>query len=172
MPRKTILAALTLAIVTAASAAPARAPDAWTFSGPASRITGTYTTEAQVRPCGTSAPYQTVSNTMSFNYGGTVLENPRFPPPGVQNAFGIPGQFTRNVGLGSWSYDPHQHNFAMSLRFDFFVDGVWSGITIADRAIRLSADGNTASGSVHVVMYNPDGNVLRNLCGTAVSTRV
>lgn len=172
MQRKSAIAASILAFAATAATATAGAPSPWNLSWPASRIAGTYQTNAEVRACGSSDPYRTVINTLSFNYGGTVLESPRSPPVGVANAFGIPGLFTRTVGLGSWSYNPRTHKFSMTLRYDFFVDGVFRGTGIVERDIDLSVDANTASGSVNVVMYNPDGSVLRKLCGSAVSTRL
>lgn len=174
MIRKTAFAAAILAFSTAAGATGLDSflQTQLTLTWSASRIVGTYHTDAQVRPCGSNAPFQPVVNTMSFNYGGTVLENPRFPPIGAPNAFGIPGQFTRSAGLGTWTYNPRKNNFTMTLRYDFFVDGAFYGTGTVERDIDLSRDNNTASGAVTVTMYAVDGSVLRKLCGTGVSTRI
>lgn len=138
----------------------------------AERIVGTYQSDAQVRPCGSNLPLMPVLNTISFNAGGTVIENPRFPPSGVLNVFGIPGLFTRSIGLGSWSYNPFSHRYSMSLRYDFFENGVFYGTGVVDREIQLGADGNTKSGSVRSTVYTSGGNVIVDLCGEAVSTRL
>lgn len=174
MFKQSVLAAAILAIATTAGAANPGSvqPSPWNFGWAANLLTGTYQTEGQVRPCGSQAAYQPVVNTMTFHFGGTVLENPRFPPAGVQNAFGIPGLFTRSAGLGAWTYNPGKRTYTMTLRYDYFVDGAFYGIGVVDRDLTLSGDGRTVSGPVQVTMYNTEGAVLRKLCGTATSTRI
>lgn len=138
----------------------------------ANRIAGTYQTDGQTRPCGTFLPYTSVLNTISFQAGGTVTENPRFPPAGAPNVFGIPGLFTRTIGLGSWSYNPSTRVYSMSLRYDFFENGAFYGTGVVKREIQLSADAKRASGSVHATTYAADGSVIVDLCGVATSTRL
>lgn len=138
----------------------------------AERIVGAYQSQAQVRKCGTTFPAMPVVNTMTFQAGGTVTENARFPPVGDFNVFGIPGLFTRTVGLGTWSYNPLTRSYSMSLRYDYFVDGVFHGTGTVDRDIRLSADGKTASGPVQSAVQTAAGSVIVELCGDAVSTRL
>lgn len=138
----------------------------------AGRIVGAYQSSAQVRKCGTTFPAVPVVNTMTFQAGGTVTENARFPPVGNFDVFGIPGLFTRTVGLGTWSYNPRARSYSMSLRYDYFVDGVFHGTGTVDRDLRLSADGKTASGPVQSTVLAADGSVVVELCGDAVSTRL
>lgn len=174
MHRMIMLAITILALSTAASAAQSSAEQkaqvVWGWG--ADRIVGTYQTDAQVRPCGTSVPYMPVLNTISFNAGGTITENARFPPTGELNVFGIPGLFTRSIGLGSWSYNPFKRSYSMSLRYDFFENGLFYGIGVVHRELQLSADGNTTSGSVHSTVYTSGGSVIVDLCGEAVSRRL
>lgn len=139
---------------------------------PASRIVGAYQTDADVRKCGTTFPLNHVTNNIIFNAGGTVTESPRFPPVGDYNVFGIPGLFTRNVGLGTWSYNPFTHHYSMSLRYDYFVDGVYYGMGTVDRDIVLSADGKLASGPVKSFIYTTTGSTIVDLCGNAASRRL
>lgn len=173
MNSKIALAVAILALSTAAGAADSAAyrqsHQVWGWG--ANRLVGTYQSDAQVGPCG-AAPTMPVTNTISFNAGGTVTENARFPPAGAENVFGIPGLFTRTIGLGSWSYNPHTNHYSMSLRYDFFEDGMFYGTGTVDRDIVLSADGKTTSGSVESIVYAADGSVIVDLCGTAVSTRL
>jgi hypothetical protein len=172
MNSKMVLAVTILALSSAANAAapgPQKAQVVWGWG--AERLVGTYQSDAQVRPCGTSAPYMPVLNTISFNAGGTVVENARFPPTGVLNVFGIPGLFTRSIGLGSWSYNPSSRSYSMSLRYDFFENGVFYGTGVVNRDIQLRADGNTTSGSVRSTVYTSGGSVIVDLCGEAVSKR-
>lgn len=173
MNSKPMLAVAILALSSAANAAapgPQKAQVVWGWG--AERLVGTYQSDAQVRPCGTSFPYMPVLNTISFNAGGTVVENARFPPTGVLNVFGIPGLFTRSIGLGSWSYNPLRRSYSMSLRYDFFENGVFYGTGVVNRDIQLSADGNTTSGSVRSTVYTSGGSVIVDLCGEAVSKRL
>jgi hypothetical protein len=141
--------------------------------GPAAgRIVGAYQSDADVRKCGTSFPFNHVTNNIIFNAGGTVTESARFPPAGAFNAFGIPGLFTRNVGLGTWSYNPFTHSYAMSLRYDYFVDGVYFGTGTVERVLVLNANGSQASGPVTSELYSTTGSLLIGLCGDAVSRRL
>jgi hypothetical protein len=172
--KKRALSAAILTIITAAGAARARGPvDPQTTNGWfANRIVGTFqTTGGKVGPCGTT-PMQPVGNTISFNGGGTAIESPRFPPAGVPNVFGIPGVFTRNVGLGSWSYNPRTNRYSLHLQYDFFENGAFYGTGTVDRDLQLSLDGKTVSGSVQSTIYAADGSVIVALCGTATSTRL
>ncbi len=138
----------------------------------ANRIVGAYQTDADVRKCGTTFPPGHVTNNIIFNAGGTMIESPRFPPAGDYNVFGIPGLFTRTVGMGTWSYNPLTHHYSMSLRYDFFVDGVSYGIGTVNRDIVLSADGKLASGPVKSTIYTSTGSTIVDLCGDAVSRRL
>lgn len=174
MNNKTALAVAVLTLSTAASAAQPGADHkngvVWGWG--AGRIVGTYQSNAQVRPCGTFLPYVPVLNTISFQAGGTLIENARFPPAGVPNVFGIPGLFTRTIGLGSWSYNPPTHTYSMSLRYDFFENGAFYGTGVVQRDIQLNADASAGSGSVHATTYAADGSVIVDLCGEATSTRL
>lgn len=172
--KKTVLAMTVLAMTTAAGVAGAQAPaDPQTTSGWfASRIVGTFqTTDGKVGPCG-ATPTQPVGNTISFNTGGTAIESPQFPPVGAPDVFGIPGLFTRNIGMGSWSYNPRTNHYSLHLQYDFFEDGEFYGTGTVDRDLKLSPDGKTASGPVQSTIYAADGSVLRKICGTATSKRL
>ncbi len=138
----------------------------------AERIVGTYQSEAQVRVCGTTLPFLPVASTITFQAGGTITESARFPPGGVPNVFGIPGQFTRNIGLGTWWYNPSTRTYSMAMRYDYFVDGMYHGIGTVDRDLHLSANGDTASGPVESLVSAVDGSVIVDVCGDAVSTRL
>ena len=174
MNSRTAFAAAILALSSAANAAGPglgqKAEVVWGWG--ADRIVGTYQSDAQVRPCGTNLPGTPALNTISFNAGGTVTENARFPPTGVLNVFGIPGLFTRSIGLGSWSYNRFSHSYSISLRYDFFENGMFYGTGVVDREIRLNADGNTTSGPVRSTVYTAAGSVIVDLCGDAVSKRL
>jgi hypothetical protein len=139
---------------------------------PANRIAGLWSSEAGVRPCGTALPLAPVRNTLLFHAGGTVVENPRFPPGGAANVFGVPGTNQRNQALGTWGYDPATDVYWMHLQFDWFVDGIYHGYMTVDREIRLSQDGLEASGPVWSTRYSAAGSVIAQVCGEAVSTRL
>jgi hypothetical protein len=139
---------------------------------PANRIAGLWSTEGLVRLCGTELPFSPVRNTLLFHAGGTVVENPRTPPGGVQNAFGVPGTNQRGQALGTWEYHPATNRYWIHLRFDWFVDGVYHGYMTVDREIQLSTDGLQGSGPVSSTRYTADGTVIAQVCGEAVSSRL
>jgi hypothetical protein len=138
---------------------------------PANRIVGLWSTAGLVGPCG-GTPINPVRNTLLFQAGGTVVENPRFPPNGAPNVFGVPGTNQRNQALGTWWYDPATKKYSMHLRFDWFVDGVYHGYMTIDREIRLSTDGMQASGPVWAARFDANDNQIAQLCGGADSTRL
>ena len=169
--RNTLVTAM-LALSTVAGAAGAQgiAEPQTTAGWFASRMVGVFETNAgKVGPCGTT-PTQPVGNTLSFNAGGTVTESPEFPPTGAPGVFGLPGVFTRNIGLGSWSYNPRTNHYSMHLQYYFFEDGEFYGIGTVDRDLKLSLDGKTASGPVRSTIYAADGSLIVALGGTATST--
>lgn len=135
----------------------------------ADRSVGVFTVQGQVRPCGSSLPYIPITTTLAFHSGGTLTEP--VSPNGDYNKFGIPGLFTRTIGVGTWWHDPRTRTYSMSMRYDYFIDGVPHGIGTVDRDMQLNADG-TFSGPVQSTIYTSDGSVVVGLCGTAVNTRV
>lgn len=139
---------------------------------PASRIVGLWTTQAAVRPCGSTLPLSPIRNTILFNAGGTVVANLESPVSGTPNLAGIPGVHQRGPDAGTWSYNPLTHQYALRMRFDWYVDGLYHGYSTVERTILLSNDSRQASGPVRVTRYKTDGSVVGALCGEAVSTRV
>ncbi len=137
---------------------------------PANRIVGLWSTAGSVGPCA-ATPFIPIVNTLLFQAGGTVVENPRFPPGGVPNVFGVPGINQRGPGLGTWFYHPASERYFVHLQFDWFVDGVYHGYMTIDREMVLSDDGNLGAGPVLAVRYAADGSTLVQLCGAAQSER-
>lgn len=140
------------------------------FPGPANRIVGLWSTAGVIGPCA-SAPFIPIANTLLFHAGGTVVENPLFPPAGAPNVFGVPGINQRGQALGTWLYHSASQRYFVHLQFDWFVDGVYHGYMTIDREMVLSSDGNLASGPVVAVRYSADGNPMVQLCGSAESQR-
>jgi hypothetical protein len=138
----------------------------------ADRIVGLWSGEGLVRPCGTSLPLSAVRNTLLFNTGGTVVENSRFPPQGAPNVYGITGMNQRSGGLGTWSFDARSGAYALHLRFDWYVDGVYHGYQTVDREFQMSADGERLVGSVVSTRYSTSGAVLAAVCGEGTSDRL
>ena len=164
MNTKTALIIAMLAVSTAAGAAHAVEPQ--TTSGWfANRIVGAYQSEAHVKVCGTPGQGETVQNTIIFNQGGTVVAVPRGAPQGTDG-------YSRTNDLGTWSYHPRTNHYSVKLRYDNFVDGAFTGSSVVERDLQMSADGNSVSGPVHVTTYAPDGSVVVEVCGTATSTRL
>jgi hypothetical protein len=164
---KTAFVATALAVSTAAGAAgaPGTAEPQTTSGWFANRIVGAYESKAMVRPCGSAGPDNPALNTMIFNQGGTVIASPRFPPQGADN-------YSRTNDLGTWSYHPRTNHYSVKLRFDNFVNGSFTGSSVVERDLQISADFNSVSGPVHVTTYAPDGSIVVELCGTATSTRL
>lgn len=140
---------------------------------PANRLVGLWKTDTYVSPeaCTPGAPEPPLfgHNTMVFNSGGTVVENPRVTPAG------IPGQpQLRTFGLGKWSYNARTHRYKVLLRFDWYAssNGAYLGHMEVDRTILLSNDRNTAYGPVVATRYAADGSVIARLCGDGISYRL
>jgi hypothetical protein len=173
MNTKTTLIAAALAALLAAGPASAVDPlHNGALATPANRIVGLWTTDGMVSPCGTALPPTAVRNTLLFEAGGTVVENPRFPPQGANGAFGVAGINQRGNGLGTWSYDPADHLYTLHLRFDWYVNGAYHGYQTVDREMRLSSDGMQVSGDVTSTRFAANGTPLISVCGAAVSDRI
>lgn len=167
MNTKTVLAIAIIALSTVAGTAGARpSVEPQTTSGWfASRIVGAYQSEAHVRVCGSPGPDEVVFNTIIFNAGGTVVAVPRGAPQGTDN-------YSRTNDLGTWSYHPRTNHYSVKLRYDNFVGGAFTGSSVVERDLQMSADGNSVYGPVHVTTHTPDGSVAFEVCGTAKSTRL
>jgi hypothetical protein len=171
MSLKTLL--LTAALLAVAGSASAADPaTSGAMAVPANRIVGLWSTQAAVGTCGTNVFPIPIRNTLLFHAGGTVVENPRSPPGGTPNAFGVPGNNQRGQALGTWSYNPATALYSIHLRFDWFVDNVYHGYMTVDREILLSNDGQQAAGPVRSTRYAADGSTIVAVCGSAVSTRL
>lgn len=166
---KFVFAMLAALATSTAAAGPA---NSGALGVPANRIVGLWATEAAVGPCGTFPATIPIRNTLLFQAGGTVVENPRSPPGGAPNVFGVPGINQRGQALGTWSYDPSTDSYSMFLRFDWFVDGAYHGYMTVDREIWLSADHQYFFGPVRSTRYTAAGVLVAEVCGDAVSQRL
>lgn len=159
--------AKTLLLGLALSSAPALAGGPTTTGAlptPANRIVGLWGVEATVRPCSNpAAPPRVVRNTLLFHAGGTVTENPGALPTVV----GV----GRSFGLGTWAYDPESGRYGGMLRFDSYLNGVYSGYQTVDRDLGLQGS-DAGAGAVVVTAYNASGDQLVQLCGTFVQSRL
>lgn len=126
------------------------------------RVVGIWSNASQVGPCGQPAT-TTGDNTVIFQAGGTLVDNPRAPA-------GTPTQ--RSIGLGVWSYNRATGQYSQRVQFDWFLNGAYDGYQVVWRDFLLSNDGNVASGDVTTARYNADGSVRAELCGSAVSNRI
>lgn len=167
---------LALGLLAATAPAPADAGNA-AASGllpvPANRLVGFWKTDIYVSPqaCTPGGPEPPLigHNTMVFNAGGTLVENPQVTPPGV------PGQpQLRTFGLGKWTYNVRTHQYKVLVRFDWYAssDGMYLGYGEVERTILLGNDRNTATGPVVATRYAPDGSVVARLCGKGISHRL
>ncbi len=126
------------------------------------RIVGLWGTEALVGTCG-ATPQTPIRNTLLFHAGGTVVENPRFPPGGA-------GNYQRGQALGTWVYDSRSRRYFIHLRFDNYVANAYHGYSTVDREITLTKRGTYASGPVRSARYAADRSLISEVCGDAVST--
>ncbi|MBS0589083.1 MAG: hypothetical protein JSR65_00415 [Proteobacteria bacterium] len=159
---------LPLATSLALAAMPATARN-----NPESQLIGVWTTSAAVQPCGNSGPLPPLTpiNVLTFHAGGTLTETTLFPPGGVPNVYGVLGLNTRGDGTGIWGYVSWHRDYMLSLRFNWFVDGVYNGYQVVDRTMTLDPTGQHISGSVQTTRYGVNGKVLASLCGQATSDR-
>jgi hypothetical protein len=139
----------------------------------ANRLAGMWTTDIHASPAGctpgTPRPPLTGRNTMVFNAGGTLVENPLVTPPGVPGAVQL-----RSFGIGTWSYDVRTDQYRAVLRFDWYssADGSHLGYQVVERSMLLSNDLKKAFGPVTSTRYAPDGSLVAKVCGEAVSSRL
>lgn len=138
----------------------------------AQRIVGAWANESRVGPCGGpvgNPGYQT----LLFNAGGTVVDNPRFSPAGIPAIVnGIPVRRHRTIGVGTWNFDWRTRQYEVDQRFDWFINDQYDGYQTVHRTIAVSSDGNQLSGPVLTRRYAADGALTGELCGSAVSTRL
>jgi hypothetical protein len=136
----------------------------------ANRIAGLWKTDAMVGPCG-GTPTRTVNNTLLFNANGTMLDNPRIGPNGIPTAAGT---YQRGWGLGTWTYDARKNRYFIRVQFDRYINNSYAGFSIVDREILLSNRATVATGPVHVVDYDVNGEPIETteVCGEATSTRL
>lgn len=170
--KRTLIATALIALAAAGSAAAVDTSRSGAVATPANRIVGLWVSEGLTRPCGSALPFNVTRNTLLFSAGGTVEENPRFPPQGVANVNGVAGINQRTQALGTWSYEPVSGLYSLHLRFDWYVDGVYQGYQTVDRDMTLTPDGMQISGPVAATRFNAAGAPLAALCGTAVSDRI
>ncbi len=168
------LLTLALGLLAASPAVPASDTDSLVLLvPPANRLVGLWTTDIHVSPAactpGGPPPPLFGRNTIVFDAGGTLVENPQVSPPGVPGAAQL-----RTFGLGKWSYNPRTTQYKVIVRFDWYAsaDGAYLGYMVVDRTILLSQDRNRAFGPVTATRYAPDGSVVLKLCGDAVSNRL
>jgi hypothetical protein len=139
---------------------------------PANGIVGLWSSDATVQPCGSTLPFTPVRNTILFQAGGTVIATPRFPPAGVPNVYGVPGNNQRTQDMGTWSYDALTQEYTVKLRFDWYVDGQYHGYQTVDRTIALNDAGDAGIGPVRSTRYAADGTFIIAVCGEAMSERL
>lgn len=157
-----------LAALVLAAGSPARAQSGPNTTGaiavPANRIVGLWEAVATVRPCNIpTAPPRDVRNNLLFQAGGTVTEN----PGGLPSVVGA----SRSFGMGTWRYDQDTDRYTGTLRFDTYLNGVYTGYTTVDRDTALAGP-DSGGGPVVVSTYDASGNQLIQLCGTATQHRL
>ena len=168
MNRMALICVSGAAAIAAGSNGAALAGDSRDSDGFANRIAGLWKTDAAVGPCG-SAPTRTINNTLLFNANGTMLDNPRIGPNGIPVAAGT---YQRGWGLGTWTYDARKKRYFIHVQFDRYINNTYVGFSTVDREIVLSNRAMVATGPVHAVDYDVDGEKLTEVCGEATSTRL
>ncbi len=162
--------AATLVLAAAVAALAASGPA--TATGPGAkpnRIVGLWSTQAEVRPCGTDLPTFPIRNTLLIHANGTIVESPLIPPGGVPDGTGL---YQRGQALGTWVLNKKTGRYWIHLRFDNYVDNAYHGFSLVDREARVTDKGMTIRGPVTASRYAADGSLLGQLCGNAISTRL
>ncbi len=137
---------------------------------PANRIVGLWANVARVGSCDPGSILgPPLSQTLMYNAGGTIVDNPRFPPQGISTPGGV---MQRTIGMGVWSYDPARGQHRVRQQFDFYLGNAYDGYQVVETTRQLSNDGNTLTGPVVTTRYNADGTERFRQCGMAVSSRL
>jgi hypothetical protein len=163
---------LPIAIVLALASATTLAHDpqrTGALNVPANRIAGLWDTQPSIKLCGSPGPGTPGHTTVLFHAGGTWVENPRFPPSGVQTP---DGRIQRSGGFGIWRYNPDTGQYTARMRIDWYLDGVYDGYQTVNRKILLSNNGQLAAGPVRSTRYAADGSVVAEYCGSSAGTRL
>lgn len=96
-----------------------------------------------------------------WNLGGTEVHNPNVDPR------------TGNVCLGVWKrVDPHGTYKLAHRVWSYDANGTFLGTINLSETLTLGQDGNTHSGTFALDFYDPNGNFLMEVTGTATGERI
>ena len=127
---------------------------------PANTIVGTWEFRARLFVCATGQTLQSIRASSVFNAGGTMLDTNTAPPS------------TRGPGFGIWTYDPQTRSYAVQMRlYRYNADGSFAGVAQVRRTLRLSASGDSATGTIAGQILGPNEELLASTCGEETGVR-
>jgi len=124
-------------------------------------LEGTWDVAVTIRNCQTNAPIRTISELITFMFGGTMMNT----------TAGVP-QSRRTVGHGVWRYSRgNEYTFSYKA-FNFDANGVFTGSIIVRQFVLLDSSRNGYSSFGTVEFYDANGNLLPSGgCSTTTGTR-
>lgn len=127
---------------------------------PANRIVGTWEFQARLFACASGQTLAQLRASSVFNAGGTMLDTNTAPPD------------TRGPAFGTWTYDPAGGHYVARMRlYRYNPDGSFAGVAQVRRTLRLSADGDSATGTFTGQILGPNEEVLAVNCGEETGVR-
>lgn len=134
----------------------------------ANRIVGTWTASVRTGPCGGNLGPPFLATTV-FHAGGTLSETNAAPLAGIPSPWGLS---VRGPAFGTWSYDPRSGTYSASMRFNWFVNGVYHGYQQIDwPELVLSLGDSVLSGSFTGERLFASGDPPAVNCGTVTQVR-
>ena len=152
------IALATASTVAAAASLPEHHPRL--LLSPANAIVGTWEFQARFFICASGQTLRQLRASSVFNAGGTMLDTNTDPPA------------TRGPAFGTWTYDPQSRRYRAQMRlYRYNPDGSFAGVAQVRRTLRLSADGDTATGTFTGQILGPNEEVLATTCGEETGAR-
>jgi hypothetical protein len=134
----------------------------------ANRIVGTWAATVRKGPCGGELGPPFLATTV-FHAGGTLSETNAAPLGGIPSPWGLS---VRGPAFGTWSYDPRSGTYTASMRFNWYVNGLYHGYQQIDWAnLVLSLGDSVMSGAFTAERRFVNGTPPVPNCGTVSQVR-
>ena len=122
-------------------------------------IVGTWDVQTTMVDCTTGASLSQGKSLVSYNEGGTYVEEASGVPPS-----------RRYPGLGVWRHD-HARTYALAFKtFQYNADGTSNGRIVVNLEVEHNLDDTTTSTAVARV-YDAAGDFISTRCVNAIGTR-
>lgn len=155
-----LLAAALVAASASAAADPLPQHHPKLLLAPANVIVGDWEFQGRFIDCTTGATVRPLRASSLFHAGGTMVDTSTAPT------------VVRGPGFGVWTYDPATNTYITEMRLNRYnPDGSFAGVNQVRRVLKLSSDGNSATGTWTGQILDPNEQPLANTCGEETGVR-